>query len=106
MFERNEMPEAFGRHFHFVEIDWVYCLSRASRQTPHRFFEVREALSRFAKAYAAYLTALDWESDDGANDLHLLFGTLNCFAELQSALPGQLLSEVPLRQVLDRRPFI
>ena len=28
----------------FSEIDWIYCLNRASRETPHRFYECKEAL--------------------------------------------------------------
>ena len=40
------------------------------------------------------------------NDLHCLFGSTCCLAELQSALPGKLISSKPLRLVLDRRPFI
>ena len=40
------------------------------------------------------------------NDLHALFGAVCALAELQLALPGELRSSVPLRNVLDRRPFI
>lgn len=101
-----------GGHFplaHFVgfaEIDWVYCLSRALRQSGHRFAEARRALRAFAKRYVDYLTGLDFDADDGARDLHRLFGALCALAELQAALPGELHSARPLRLVLDRRPFI
>lgn len=106
MYETGDMPENFGRRFYFTEVDWTFCLNRASRQTPHRFFEVKEALGKFAREYTDYLLALDWEKDDGANDMHMMFGTVCCLSELQLALPGMLHSDVPLRQVLDRRPFI
>ena len=56
--------------------------------------------------YVEWLNNVDWEHDDGANDLHMLFGTLCCLTELQLALPGIICSDVPLRMVLDRRPFI
>ncbi|MBQ4516170.1 MAG: hypothetical protein II978_05220 [Clostridia bacterium] len=106
MYNNNKMSHDFGKRFHFTEVDWVFCLNRASRQTPHRFYEVKEALFKFAKDYTDYLLELDWDKDDGANDMHMLFGTLCCLAELQIALHGKLYSDVPLRQVLDRRPFI
>lgn len=100
------LPENFAKQFHFIEMDWAYCLNRASRQTPHRFYEVKEVLRQLAETMVAFLSNVDWETNDGANDLHLLFGTTCCLAELQQALPGEILSEKPLRLVLDRRPFI
>lgn len=106
MYRDGSLPPLFGRQFHFIEMDWVYCLSRASRSTPHRFYEVRETLAEFSDAYLSYLRGVDYETDEGANDLHLLFGACCCLAELQAALPDRLPSAVPLRLVLDRRPFI
>lgn len=90
----------------FAEIDWVYCLNRSVRQCGHRFLESRQALTLFTEAYIPFLQSLDPETDEGLNDLHSLFGTICCLAELQSALPGMLRTERPLRLVLDRRPFI
>ena len=106
MYNENRMPTNFGRRFHFTEIDWVFSLNRASRQTPHRFYEVKAALRDFAQGYADYLSGVDWLTCEGANDLHLLFGTLCCFAELQQALPGVIRTHRPLRLTLDRRAFI
>lgn len=90
----------------FAEADWVYCLTRALRQSGHRYAEAKTALLDFAAEYCAYLLSLDPAVDDGLNDLHSLFGALCCLAELQSALPGTLRTDKPLRLVLDRRPFI
>ena len=106
IYDRAILPPNFGECCHFIEMDWVYCLNRASRQTPHRFYDIRTALYNFAEKYIAYLESVDWERDESANDLHLLFGALCCIAELQLALPGTIQSTVPLRLVLDRRPFI
>ncbi len=103
MYRNKNMPAAFGKQFHFIEVDWVYCLNRASRQTPHRFFEVKEILYEFAKDYIDFLKNVDWKTQ---NDLHVLFGTVCCLAELQLALPGKIHSSKPLRMTLDRRPFI
>lgn len=106
IYNRGALPPQFGQCCHFIEMDWVYCLNRASRQTPHRFHEIRRTLQEYAAKYFDWLNHLDWKHDASANDLHLLFGTLCCIAELQLALPGFLHSTVPLRLVLERRPFI
>jgi len=36
----------------------------------------------------------------------MLFGAACAVAELQIALPGEIKSAYPLKQILDRRPFI
>lgn len=58
---------------------------------------------QFAFKYPGFL---DHTKDEMWNDLHMLFGAVCCIAELQIALPGELRSSFPLKQVLDRRPFI
>ena len=105
-YRSGEMGEMFAKCHGFIQMDWVYCLNRATRQTTHRFDEVRQTLYDFAKEYTAFLQKASPESDSSADDLHLVFGTLCCLAELQQALPGKIYSSVPLRLVLDRRPFI
>lgn len=102
----NHMWETLGHSISFAEIDWVYYLNRAMRQCHHRFSEGKEALLSFANEYLDYLESLDPETHDGFNDLHTLFGCTCALAELQAALPGELRSDVPLKLVLDRRPFI
>ena len=94
------------RKCHFIDVDVVYSLSRAMRQTPHRFYEAKEALEKFAEDFIAMMERVDVETDESYNDLHMLFGAVCCLAELQSALPGKILTSRPLRLVLDRRPFI
>ena len=105
-YHSGAMGESFGKQFHFIEMDWVYCLARASRQTPHRFYDIKETLYEFAKGYITFLNQVDWEKDGGANEIHMVFGVICCLAELQSALPGVISSPLPLRLTLDRRPFI
>ena len=87
-------------------MDWVFCLTRAQRQTPHRFYEVRERLEDFAERYLDFWLNVDWEHNESINDLHMLFGGVCGLAELQQTLRGKLVSDVPLKLVLDRRPFI
>jgi hypothetical protein len=103
---RRSDPFPLGSSVGFAEIDWVYCLTRASRQSGQRSAVVRAALAELAEQYVPYLLGLDVANDDALNDLHQLFGAACALAELQSALPGLLKTEKPLRLVLDRRPFI
>ncbi len=108
-YRENKMDDqwgVFGRQFHFIEMDWIYCLNRASHQTSHRYDEIKETLYSFAKGYIDYLNSVDFKTHTGANDLHLLFGVMCALAELQKALPGIVCSDIPTRLVLDRRPFI
>ena len=96
-----------GRHMGFADIDWVFIVNRASMQTGYRREEVKELLREFAE------TNLNYLEDDIENlyktkfdDLHMLFGVMCTVAELQMALPGEIKSTIPLKNVLDRRPFI
>lgn len=106
LFTENGLPDYFMKRCNFIEMDWLYCLTRAGRQTDHRHEERRALIEQFAETYCANLMALDFEADESFNDLHLLFGACCALAELQSALPGTIITEKPLRLVLDRRPFI
>lgn len=106
LYRHGAVLPTFGRMVGFMEIDWVFCLSRALRQSGRRFAEAKEALDEFARSYTGYLLSLDPETDEGLNDLHMLFGALCALAELQAALPGRLTARTPLKLVLDRRPFI
>lgn len=105
MYQAQRLDDVFGREVGFREIDWVFCMNRASRQTAHRFDEVKALLWDFARPFIAYLDALA-PDDDALNDLHMLFGAVCALAELQLALPGRIKTSVPLKNVLDRRPFI
>lgn len=96
----------FGKTCGFIEVDWVFALNRATRQTPHRFYEAKDRIRNFANKYIDWLETVDEKTDNSFNDLHMLFGTVCCVAEIQAALPGEFESEYPLHLVLDRRPFI
>ena len=98
--------KVFLNHTGFIEVDLVYSVTRAMRQTPHRFYEAKEALESFADKFLDMMYALDFQNNIGFNDLHSLFGSVCCLAELQQALPGKIITSKPLRLVLDRRPFI
>ena len=66
----------------------------------------RRRLTSFAEKYVEFLYSVDPVTHDSFNDLHMLFGTVCALAELQTALPGMIRTQKPLRLVLDRRPFI
>ena len=106
LFTENGLPPRFMQQCNFIEMDWLYCLNRAGRQTLYRSDERTELIERFAEVYCADMLALDYAKDESFNDLHLLFGMCCTLAELQSALPGKIVTEKPLCPVLDRRPFI
>jgi len=106
LYDNNMLGDSFGKCANFREIDWVYALNRATRETPHRFYEAKERLLDFAKKYIAFFESADFERNETINDLHLLFGACCALAELEAALPGEIASTKPLRLVLDRRPFI
>ena len=89
-----------------MEIDWIYCLTRACEQTHYRYDEVMQVLREFTDEYMHFWNTVDWEKNDSVNDLHMLFGGVCALAELQRVLRGHLRSDKPLKLVLDRRPFI
>ena len=106
MYNEDAVSRSFCRSIGFIEIDWLFCINRASRQTAHRRDEVKALIEDFAVRLITYLNSLDYDTHDGFNDLHALFGTVCALAELQTALPGMIITEKPMRLVLDRRPFI
>lgn len=106
MYWNRKLREDFGTFVGFLEIDWVYCVTRALRQCNHRFEECVEAVTDFAEKYLDYLMGLDPETSEEMDDLHMLFGAVCCIAELQRFLPGCVVTEKPMKLVLDRRPFI
>lgn len=107
MYRDSSMEQAkFGKNVGFLEIDWVYCITRALRQCNHRFEECVETVTDFAEQYLDYLLSLDPETSAEMDDLHMLFGAVCCVAELQRFLPGCVITDKPMKLVLDRRPFI
>ena len=106
MYQNDMLSPVFGREIGFMEIDWIFAMNRASRQTAHRFDEVKTLLRDHAEKFIPWLDSLDPQTHDGMNDLHMLFGAVCAVAELQLALPGEIESTVPLKNVLDRRPFV
>ena len=107
MYENKKLNTGcFGKSVGFREIDWVFPINRATWQVGYRREEAKELMRDFAVKYTDYLNSVDIEKDDGWNDLHALFGAVCCLSELQLALPGEIFTTRPMKNVLDRRPFI
>ena len=105
MYDENIMPSSFGQSVGFQEIDWVYALNRAAEKTGYRYNEAKDRLRKFARGYFDFIFTVP-VTDKNWDDLHMLFGLSCAVAELQLALPGEIRTEYPLKNVLDRRPFI
>ena len=106
MYSEGKLGNSFGKKADFLEIDWIYCLTRSCEQTHYRYDEVMKALRDFTAEYMTFWNTVDWERNETVNDLHMLFGGVCAIAELQRVLRGELRSDRPLKLVLDRRPFI
>ena len=106
MYKEDQLTEKFTREIGFMEIDWIFAMNRASRQSGYRLAECKELLRDCANRFIPWMDSLDEKTDEGLNDLHMLFGAICALAELQLALPGEIKTEIPLKIVLDRRPFI
>jgi predicted dehydrogenase len=109
IWKNNHQPlygEPFCKGISYAEIDWVFYLNRSVRQCGYRFEESRKAIEEAAEKYITHLKQIDYSHDTAFNDLHKLFGMVCALSEFQLALPGQLVTKRPLRQVLDRRPYI
>lgn len=103
--DKIEYP--FGRHLCFNEVDWLFLINRASMQTGHRREEAKECMRDFASGYISFIEEdLPVAYKTKFDDLHILFGVTCALSELQIALPGEIKSTIPLKNVLDRRPFI
>lgn len=105
LYARNDFPDSFGKGQRFLDIDWAFTIHRSALQSGHRLPEVRAQLLDFAQKFTAYLLASPLDEPQW-DDMHLMFGSICGLAELQIALPGELISTRPLRQILERRPFI
>lgn len=106
MYLEDGIGKTFGKKANFLEIDWIYCLTRSMEQCHYRYDEVLDILRRFTADYMEFWNTVDWEKNESVNDMHTLFGGVCGLAELQRVLRGELRSDKPLKLVLDRRPFI
>ena len=105
MFDNGGLNPRIYQYCGFDQIDWVFAINRASMQTGYRREEAKDRMRIFAKNYIEFMQSCPVD-DKTWDDLHCLFGSMCVLAELQIALPGEIISDYPLKPVLDRRPFI
>lgn len=96
----------FANEVGWADIDFAYLLARVQRRAGIRFEETQEILREIADGLIAQLMAMDPENSEILNDLNTLFAIVCALAVLQDALPGYIRTSVPLKLVLDIRPFL
>jgi len=94
---------------HWLTLDGVYLLTRGMRHSAYRRVEVEMAVAGAAEVAASL--ALDARARDeafgGPMGTHALVAVVSVLAEAQGLLGADVvISDRPLRLVLDRRPFI
>lgn len=105
LFDNGGLNPRIYQYCGFDQIDWVFAINRASMQTGYRRDEVKQRMRAFAESYIDFMETCPVDENNW-DDLHSLFGSMCVLAELQVALPGEIISDYPLKPVLDRRPFI
>lgn len=93
----------------WMTLDALYLLTRTLRYTTHRFDEVRGVVAETMRTLArdVYSPEGRVRSFSGALPTHSVMAAISIAAEAQRFLGGEaVVTERPLRLVLDRRPFI
>ncbi len=93
----------------WLTLDAVYLLTRTLRYTTHRFDEVRRIVADTMRLLARDVFSVEGQSRSfsGALPTHSVMAAISIAAEAQRFLGSEIiLTERPLRLVLDRRPFI
>lgn len=96
----------FAREVGWADIDFAYLLARVQRRAGTRFEETRQILTEIADGLISQLLRMDPATSETLNDLNTLFAIVCALAVLQDALPGYIRTSVPLKLVLDARPFL
>jgi hypothetical protein len=94
----------------WLTLDAVYLLTRTLRQQPHRFDEVRAVVRRVMEIFQREVFSPEGRKKTiltGNLPVHSLTAAISLAAEAQQFLGAhEVVTEKPLRLVLDRRPFI
>ena len=96
----------FSKEVGWADIDFAYLVARVQRRAGVRFEETQQILREIADGLIGQLLAMDPETSEKLNDLNTLFAIVCALAVLQDALPGYIRTSVPLKLVLDVRPFL
>jgi hypothetical protein len=93
----------------WMMIDPMYLMTRTLRQSPHRFADVQECVRRMMRVLVRDVYSAEGRSQllAGKMAAHSLTAALSIAAEAQQFLGvHEVITEKPLKLVLDRRPFI
>ncbi len=96
----------FAKEVGWADIDFAYLVARVQRRAGTRFEETQQILREIADGLISQLLRMDAETSETLNDLNTLFAIVCALAVLQDALPGYIRTSVPLKLVLDIRPFL
>lgn len=96
----------FAKEVGWADIDFAYLLARVQRRAGTRFQETQQILTEIADGLIGQLVKMDPDTSEQLNDLNTLFAIVCALAVLQDALPGHIRTSVPLKLVLDIRPFL
>lgn len=93
----------------WLTLDAIYLMTRTLRYCPHRFEDVRATIRKTMSTLMreVYSVAGRKQTFTGKLAVHLVTAAISIAAEVQQFLGAQeVITECPLRLVLDRRPFI
>jgi hypothetical protein len=93
----------------WMTLDPVYLMTRTLRLCPHRFADVQESVRRIMRVLQREVYSAEGRRQTiaGKMAVHTLTAALSIAAEAQQFLGSrEIVTEKPLKLVLDRRPFI
>jgi len=96
----------FANEVGWADIDFAYLVARVQRRAGERYEETQQILREIADGLIDQLERMDPMTSEPLNDLNTLFAIVCALAVLQDALPGYIRTSVPLKLVLDVRPFL
>lgn len=102
IFEETDIVTG-AREWGYPQLDWVYSLARASRESGHRTAEVDAAVRRVADLLAVEQAEM---IPVAATDLHVLAAVVALIAELELGLGGESVQATRTVPPTDLRPFI
>jgi hypothetical protein len=108
---RTQQPDGYWRadNHLWLTLDAIYLMTRSLRYTTHRFDDVRTCVRRLMETLMRDVYSPEGRKTALAANLpvHSVTAAINIAAEVQRFLGAQeVITEQPLRLVLDRRPFI
>ena len=93
----------------WLTLDALYMLIRATRQTNYRYEDIKDAAKKVAQHLHQSVFSEEGRTKtfSGKLPVHSLTAAITAAAELQSFLGVEIIhTTLPLRNILDRRPFI